>query len=328
VTRVAALAFVLLLVGGAGSAGGRSAQDGFQADLVRAVKISSSPGGVLLISNGSRSWLGAVGLAVRRPRAPMRVDRRFRIASVTKTFTATIVLRLVDAGKLSLDDTVERWLPGRVPGGGSITIRQLLNHTSGLLDGASESGAPGVFAYANGNYELLAAVVEGVEGRGIAASMREWLIQPLRLRDTVWPTRSSVPRLAHGYSRYTGADVTLVKPKALTAAGGLVSSATDVARFLRAVLGGSVLSRAQRAEMQTPVPVTERGWDGYGLGLVEVETTCGTAWGHRGRGFGFTSYGFGSADGRRVAVLLLNVETDLNVAANVQRLLLAAWCRS
>jgi CubicO group peptidase (beta-lactamase class C family) len=88
--------------------------------------------------------------------------------------------------KLSLGDTVEGWLPGRVPDRGSITIRQLLNHTSGLRDGASEGQQPGFFAYANKNYELLAAVVRAVEGR--ATTMRLRLQKPLGPRDTVWPS--------------------------------------------------------------------------------------------------------------------------------------------
>jgi D-alanyl-D-alanine carboxypeptidase len=64
----------------------------------------------------------------------MRVADRFRVGSITKTFVAAVVLQLVGEGRMSLDDTVERWVPGLVPGGAGITVRQLLNHTSGLFD--------------------------------------------------------------------------------------------------------------------------------------------------------------------------------------------------
>jgi D-alanyl-D-alanine carboxypeptidase len=104
-----------------------------QRDADRAV-AAGVPGVIVLARDGARSVQVAAGSARLKPRQPMRVDDRFRIASLTKTFVATVVLELAGEGKLTLHDTVERWLPGMVPNGQNITLRQLLNHHSGLFD--------------------------------------------------------------------------------------------------------------------------------------------------------------------------------------------------
>lgn len=82
----------------------------------------------------------------------IRVDRRFRVASVSKTFLAAVVLQLAAERRLTLDDTVERWLPGGLPNGDRVTIRELLEQTSGIVDGTVEPQEPGTFQYANENY--------------------------------------------------------------------------------------------------------------------------------------------------------------------------------
>src|SRR3954470_15143963 len=95
---------------------------------------AGAPGAVVLVRRGAHTRRLARGHADRATRRPMRAGDRFRIGSVTKTFTATAILQLAGERKLSLDDTVERWLPGLVPGGEQITVRELLNHTSGLFN--------------------------------------------------------------------------------------------------------------------------------------------------------------------------------------------------
>ena len=93
-----------------------------------------APGATAYVSGAAGTWSGAAGVADLKTRAPMPTDARMRLESVSKAWTAAVVLRLVADGKLGLDDTVERWLPGLLPAGDRITIRQLLNHTSGLID--------------------------------------------------------------------------------------------------------------------------------------------------------------------------------------------------
>ena len=106
---------------------------GLQKD-VDALVAAGAPGAILLVRDGNRTVRLTAGLGNVARKTPMRPDDHFKIASLTKTYTATVVLQLVGEGKLGLGDSVEQRLPGLVPNGGKITIRQLLNHTSGLAD--------------------------------------------------------------------------------------------------------------------------------------------------------------------------------------------------
>jgi D-alanyl-D-alanine carboxypeptidase len=302
-----------------------------QALLERMVSVLGAPGGVMLVDDGARPWRGSSGLANRRTREPMRVRRAFRIASITKTFVATVVLQLAAEGRLGLDDPVARWVPG-VAG----TIRQLLNHTSGLTD--SDQLAPGSFFYENRNYVFLGQVIEAVTGAPPQVEIKRRIIDPLRLRHTLWPTSDSVPGLAHGYvgppSGKHDFDVTRQSVSALGAAGALVSTADDLRQFLRGLFGGSLLPAEQLQEMQTPVvipPEHRNIYDGYGLGLMELNTPCGTVWGHRGRLSGYSTFAFASPDGRRAVVVLLNhggtvVSITDDQVVRVDRLMFKAYC--
>ena len=93
-----------------------------------------APGVTAYVSGPHGTWTGAAGVANVKTGEPMRPDARMRLESVSKLWTATLILRLAQQHRLSLDDTVERWLPGLLPAGHRITVRQLLNHTSGLID--------------------------------------------------------------------------------------------------------------------------------------------------------------------------------------------------
>jgi CubicO group peptidase (beta-lactamase class C family) len=105
-----------------------------QAILGDLVRDTGVPGAIGLARDDSRVWRGATGLAILNPAKPMRARDRFKVGSVTKTFIATVVLQLVGEGRLRLSDSVERWLPGLIPGGENVTIRHLLSHTSGLYN--------------------------------------------------------------------------------------------------------------------------------------------------------------------------------------------------
>ena len=159
-----------------------------------AVVAAGSPGALVLIDDGSSRHEAASGLAVLRGRVPLDVRDRFRVGSITKTFVAVVVLQLVDEHRLRLGDTVEHWLPGLIPDGGRITVRELLGHRSGLADYAGDAAfvretlaqsrrrwrprelvrvalaegpvaRPGErFAYASTNYVILGMVVESATG--------------------------------------------------------------------------------------------------------------------------------------------------------------------
>ncbi|HET9737093.1 MAG TPA: serine hydrolase domain-containing protein [Solirubrobacteraceae bacterium] len=296
------------------------------AELDRAVDrvvSAGAPGAIALVRDGHRTVRAAGGFADRRSRRPLRPGDRFRVGSNTKTFVATVLLQLAGEGRLALEDTVERWLPGLVPGGGAITVRQLLNHTSGLPDYAPEDDdsfirqvladrrrkwtprelvgiamarpplfAPGAaWAYSNTGYILLGLIAEAASGRPLATELRERIFAPLHLRGTTYATGPRIAgRHGHGYSRFGARrlyDITAVDQSWAGAAGAIVSRARDLARFQRALLGGRLLRRDLLAQMRTTVPV---GGQGYGFGLIRTRLPCGTFWGHGGETLGYLSY--------------------------------------
>ena len=273
----------------------------------------------------------------------MRPSDRFRIASVTKSFVAATVLQLVGERRLRLEDTVERRLAGVVPNGSSITIRELLNHSSGLFDYDEDTAwvkarlakparvwtplelvgiasrhkpyfPPGSsWRYSNTNYVVLGLVVERVTGLPLAEALRTRLFAPLHLAATSYPLRTAITgAYAHGYlvaapplpqPPGTLIDTSAALSPSAWGAGQIVSSAHDVTAFFAALLGGRVLPPALLREMKTPV----HGYD-YGLGIYSRPTRCGTAWGHNGDIPGWRNVVFATADGRRVVQVMVNVD--------------------
>ncbi|MGO1050360.1 serine hydrolase domain-containing protein [Crossiella sp. CA198] len=274
---------------------------------------------------------------------PVPLDGRFRIGSITKTFVATTTLQLAGEGHLDLDDPVSRHLPGLLPYPEVITVRNLLQHTSGLWDHITPIGEspqlfldrrfdhrspldavravtqrplehpPGTrFAYTNTGYEVLALLIEKITGRPWTEETRRRILQPLRLSHTRMP--SDHPFLdgphAHGYLRVDGLlhDVTTHNPTVWGAGGGMTSTTADLDRFLTALLSGRLLAPAQQAELTRTTPVSE----GWGLGIRGLTFPCGVqVWGHTGGLFGYLSLAFGTADGsRRVIGSVTTVDTE------------------
>jgi len=270
---------------------------------------------------------------------------RFRIGSVTKTFTATVIMQLVHEGRLRLSDTVEQHLPGLVRQGGAITYRELLSHTSGLADYFDNKrifapyahgdlthawphrtivristadkrlfapGAPGKFAYSNTGYYILGLTVERITGHSLASELARRIFKPLHLRSTSLPSANKPEGLyAHGYTSDFGKkqqDVSVVSPTVLWAAGGVISTPQELASFYRALFQGRLLPLALVRQMQTRVVdiPQAQGRQSIGLGLFRVKLPCGISWGHGGDLPGYTTQTFSSADGRRQAVIAIN----------------------
>jgi D-alanyl-D-alanine carboxypeptidase len=299
------------------------------------------PGVVLLVKDGPRWVRLAAGTSDIAVATPMRVRDRFKIGSVTKTFVATVVLQLAGEGRLRLDAPIGRWLPHVVPDAADITVRELLRHQSGLFDYFQDprSTAPYLagnfgyvwkpralvriatshpplfppgssFSYSNTNYFVLGLLVERVTGHSLRRELRARIFRPLRLHATRFPTSQRFgPRLAHGYlwTNGTRQDVSRVSQSLAWAAGGVVSSAGDVARFYRGLLRGRLISRALLRQMEQTVPLAPGV--GYGLGIISAETPCGTLWGHDGSFAGYLTDALSSPSGRHQMVLLMNQNT-------------------
>ena len=247
------------------------------------------PGLAVAITRGDEIVL-VRGYGEARDGEPINGQTQFRIASLSKSFTALAVLQLVEAGKMELDAPVTRYLPEFVLSSSSvserITVRQLLNHTSGLADTGFVSGLGGqqqtladrvaslrdarfvdppgtAFHYFDPNYQVLARLVEVVSGQPFDAYLRQHVFRPLDMRDSVSAPTSMLPpqsnQLAQGH--VIGYAVPVALPELvgfLGGSGGVISTASDMAHYLvalrnqRRYLGGSVLSANGVSQMQTP----------------------------------------------------------------------------
>jgi len=312
---------------------------------LRGVVDAGSPGVISLVNDGHRMELRAAGVADTNSVRAMRPTDRFRMGSNTKSFVATVALQLVGEGKLSLDDTLEHWLPGILSYGDQVTLRQLLNHTSGVPDyqrllepkvlaggdSATRTYSPRDLVamigdkrpdfapetswnYSSTGYILAGLIIERVTGNRLGDELRDRIIKPLHLRHTSFPIdTTAVPgRHANGYGDIDGSlrDLTVFNSSAAWATGGVVSTATDMAHYWRALLGGKLLAPPQLAAMKTTVPIGHGLPIGYGLGLMKFEQyeskACGTLWGNGGDIPGYSTEFFNSEDGKVQAAILVN----------------------
>ena len=337
------------------------------AKVARKIVASGMPGAVVLVKDGSGTRIGTAGFADVGRRRAMRANTSFRIGSVTKSFVAALVLELAQRGALRLDDPVERWLPGRVPNGGAITLRQLLNHTSGLYDysadprladamyqryivwpplsligvGASHppSFAPGAgWGYSNTNYVLLGLVVQAAARTPVERRLAQRILKPLRLQRTSLPGTPRLPvPFARGYllpgaqgarPNLPRTDVTGIGTAWAWTAGGAVSTAGDVAQFYAALLRGRIVAPRLLREMKRPVTIDVNG-NGYGLGLSLSRVGCGLSWGHNGSVPGYTSYALNTpAADRQVVVLVNGTPGGAEQRAAVDNAVVEAFCSS
>ncbi|MED0903056.1 serine hydrolase domain-containing protein [Bacillus nitratireducens] len=303
------------------------------------------PGILAKTSEGGKTWSYAAGVANLSSKKPMKTDFRFRIGSVTKTFTATVVLQLAEENRLNLDDSIEKWLPGVIQGNGyddkQITIRQLLNHTSGVAEYTRSKSfnlmdtkksyraeelvkmgssmppdfAPGKsWSYSNTGYVLLGILIETVTGNSYAEEIENRIIEPLELSNTFLPGNSSVipgTKHARGYIQLDGAsepkDVTYYNPSMGSSAGDMISTADDLNKFFSYLLGGKLIKEQQLKQMLTTVPTGEAALGRYGLGIYETKLPNGVSiWGHGGSIPGFVTFAGGTLGGKHTLAVNLN----------------------
>ncbi|RBQ15836.1 peptidase [Spongiactinospora rosea] len=341
-TGLAAVLALAAAVGAIGAAPGASAATrkcdtkALQHSLDEIVKAKGAPG--ILATVGSpacgRVSLGS-GVADIETGRRMRGDERIRMGSVTKSFTATVVLQLVAEGKIKLDAPVTRYLPNE-----KITVRDLLQHTSGLADYTSSEEIDAerdrfkhfepeeLFAiglrmprsdkpwnYSSTNYALLAMIVKQATGNDIGKEITRRIIKPLKLTRTWWPgDNPRIPgRHARGYLYIEGEryDATKWNMTYGGAGGALVSTTADLNRYWAALLGGRLVPKAQLKEMRKTVPADPaRMWPGAnaGLGLYETKLKhCAGTWIGHGGGFnGYRTIAASSPDGRRQVTIAIN----------------------
>ncbi|PFW91094.1 D-alanyl-D-alanine carboxypeptidase [Bacillus pseudomycoides] len=324
------------------------------------------PGILAKTSEGGKTWSYAAGIADLRTKKPMKTDFRFRIGSVTKTFTATVVLQLAGENRLNLDDSIEKWLPGVIQGNGyddkQITIRQILNHTSGIAEYSRSKDfdlmdtkksytaeelvkmgislppdfAPGKgWSYSNTGYVLLGILIEKVTGNSYAEEIENRIVEPLELSNTFLPGNSSVipgTKHARGYFQPDGAselkDVTYYNPSMGRSAGEMISTADDLNKFFSYLLSGKLLKEQQLKQMLTTVPTEIAELGECGLGIFETKLPNGVSiWGHGGSIPGFLTFAGGTLGGKHTLAVNLNSMGKANSPDPFKNILLAEFSK-
>ncbi|MEB9458320.1 MULTISPECIES: serine hydrolase domain-containing protein [Bacillus cereus group] len=320
-----------------------------------------APGILAKAYNNGKTSSYTAGVADLSTKKPVKSDYRFRIGSVTKSFTATTVLQLVGENRVQLDDSIEKWLPGLIQGNGydgnQITIRQLLNHTSGIAEYLKSKDAdimnskktytaeeivkiglalpsdfsPGKgWSYSNTGYVILGMLIEKITGNSYAEEIEKRIIEPLDLPNTFLPGNSPVipgKNHARGYVKMeeTGElkDITYYNPSLANAAGDMISNADDLNKFFSSLLGGKLLKERELKEMLTTVPVEGKAvGDGYGLGIYETKLPNGVSvWGHGGGIPGFTTFAGGVIGGKHTLAVSINSLDEVDIVSQFNKMM-------
>ncbi|ARQ70897.1 serine hydrolase domain-containing protein [Streptomyces marincola] len=314
------------------------------------------PGGVVEETVGER----ALGSG-----QPMDTRAQFRVGSVTKTFSAVVLLQLVGEGAAGLDDAVNDHLPGLLPDD-RITLRHVLSHRSGLYDYSNDMFArtvpgfeavrhevftlrelvdlstaqpptvePGsAYAYSNANFVVAGLLIEHLTGQSLADAYQERVIGPLGLHGTAYVHPAATFPGAHvnGHLTPDEAGAPLVDSTEQTAswaqsAGAMISTPEDLNRFLEALLGGELLGAGELSEMLSFAPTDGTGTRHYGLGLRRYDLSCDlSVFGHTGTVQGYYTYAFATEDGARSLAATANTSNNGTVNTALGETLEAAFC--
>ncbi|WP_369148790.1 serine hydrolase domain-containing protein [Streptomyces sp. R44] len=306
-----------------------------------------------------------VGVRDRASGASMDIHARFRIGSVSKTFSTVVLLQLVEEGRLELDAPVNRYLPGLLPDD-RITVRHLLTHRSGLADytdamfndtvpgfeavrnrvfsyqelvdlslSEPRTTEPGVaYKYSNANFVVVGMLIEKLTGRPVSDAYERRIFKPLKLRGTsyVHPDTRIKGLHVQGYLHPDAAGDPLVDSTEQTvswaqSAGAVISTPADLNTFTGALMRGRLLSPAMLEAMTTVTPTDTTNTRFYGLGLRRYDLSCGAqVFGHTGTVQGFYTYAFSTRDGRRSLSALANTSNHGAANTALGGTLEAAFC--
>ncbi|HET7740294.1 MAG TPA: serine hydrolase domain-containing protein [Mycobacterium sp.] len=294
-----------------------------------------------LTANGHTTTLTG-GVAHRDTAEPIPENAQVRIGSITKSFTAAILMQLVGEGRLNLDDPIDKYLPGMVSGEGvdgrNITVRHIVQHRSGLPEFAGEPRTdelkaaaehrtvtpdealavaldhparfpPGTqYAYTNTNYLVAGILIERITANRYADELNTRILAPHHLNDTYLPEPGELDiRGPHpaGYEKDNDGvvtDVSRIEPSVPWAAGAIVSTGADLNNFFLRLLDGTVVEPAQLAQMQQFLP-TGDGDRGYGIGIGATDLPCGARLiGHTGSIPGYYTLSGATAEGRAATI--------------------------
>ena len=347
----AILCFVL-----APSAFARSANErSLQAQLEGlAAAQGGPPGAIVTLRRGTKTTVFTSGVANRGTRARPRATDHMRLASVSKAYSGAVAFSLIEDGKLKLTDTIGSVRPDLPAAWAAVTVRQLLNHTSGVPDYTKSDAfiqqfqddpkgfvspakiiswvaadplvfRPGSrYEYSNTDNIVIGLMAEKVRSKPYATQLSDVVFKPLRLLRTSFPTGVSLPRpFIHGYtidSKGKATDVsTLLSPSGAWASGAIVSTPNELNAFIRGLLAGRLFAKSLQAQQLQFVRGSSSppgpGANFAGLAIFRYQTRCGTVYGHTGNFPGYVMFAAASRDGKRA------ITTSLNIPAPTGRLL-------
>ena len=313
------------------------------------------PGAIVTLFRDGRTTVLTAGVAQLGTRRPPRATDHMRLASIAKAFSGAIALELVRDGRLRLDDAIAKRLPGLPRAWARVTIRELLDHTSGLPDYTESDGfrhqfetdptgfvppsriiswvanehvnfaAGSRYRYSNTDNIVIGLIVEHVTGRSYARLLRSRVFNPLGLRQTSFPAGVRLPRpFLHGYVTTAGArprDVSeSLSPSGAWASGAIVSTPLDLGAFIRGDVSGRLFGPRLRRDQRHFLPSGASsppgpGANAAGLALFRYRTKCGTVYGHTGNFPGYFQWAAATGDGRR------SVTSSLTIPAPAGQLL-------
>jgi D-alanyl-D-alanine carboxypeptidase len=335
------------LAGGASIADAGKRLDKLQAGLEDVVnQPEGPPGASALVKRRGRVDFLKAGVANLDTGATYRRNDHFRIASTTKAFTGAVALILVDRGVLSLDSTIGELLPDLPAAWHAVTLRQLLQHTSGipsytkdpeyqqylathLTDTITPRGllafvaddplafpAGSAYKYSNSDNIVIGLMAEAAFGHSYDKQLHDLVFSKLKLDRTSLPTGLEIPEpYVRGYDNTPPSPPEnlseVINMKQVWASGALISTAIDVTRFIRAYASGKLITRGLRREQRSFIPGAAGeppgpGQNSGGLALYRYRTDCGTVLGHTGNFPGYTTLMVATPNGRRSAAVSVN----------------------
>ncbi|MEU6273904.1 serine hydrolase domain-containing protein [Streptomyces populi] len=331
--------------------------------ILRTARAQGAPGAMARIDDNGTVHRLVEGVDDRATGRTISTNDRFRVGSVTKTFSTVVLLQLVDEGRLKLDKPVNTYLPGLLPDD-RITVRHVLSHRSGLYDYTNDmfarsvsgfeavrnkvftyrdlvklslqkprTSAPGAaYSYSNTNFVVAGMLIEKLTGHTVATEYQKRVFTPLGLADTfyVHPATAIPGRHAKGYLTPDTAGAALVDSTRQTvswaqSAGAVISTPHDLDVFFSALMRGKLVSAAGLTQMTKWTRVNST--TSYGLGLRRRDLSCGiSVYGHTGTVQGYYTYAFTTKDGRRSLTALANTSNNDAVLNTMYRTLEPAFC--
>jgi D-alanyl-D-alanine carboxypeptidase len=329
-----------------GKGNARGADAALDRALKELVAMEGGPPGVIaVVQRGQHREVHSFGVRNLKGDLPMRARDHMRIASAAKAFSGAVALSLVSEDKLSLQDTIGERLPELPKAWWEVTLRQLLNHTSGIPDFslepdfqkallASLTKAPppeellsfvededllfdpgSEYHYSNSDNIVVALMAEAATGKSYEELLRELVYKPLGLKNTTLPRGTNLKKpFIHGYdtSQQPPEDISEVVAAGWSwASGGIVSTPADLNDFIRGYVGGKLFDERTQAKQRRVVEGGSSeppgpGKNSAGLALFRYQTRCGTVWGHTGNTLGYTQFMAASSTGRRSATVSIN----------------------